>query len=131
MVLFDSSITPPKSIWKLAALFNLQETVENILAQDPHLWDQTRDELLHATSSFGDVGMVQKLLEKGVDVNVPGSRYGNALHAASWHGQEAVARLLIDQGANVNAQGGEYGNALQAASLGERGCCPIAHRARC
>ncbi|KAJ7249835.1 ankyrin repeat-containing domain protein [Mycena rebaudengoi] len=100
----------------LAAVFNLQETVENILTQDPHLWDERKGELLYVSSSFSHIDMVELLLEKGVDVNVAGWTYGNALQAASYQGKEAVVRLLIEKGADVNAQGGEYGNALQAAS---------------
>ncbi|KAJ7249822.1 ankyrin repeat domain-containing protein [Mycena rebaudengoi] len=100
----------------LAAVFNLQETFENILTQDPHLWDEKKGELLYVSSSFSHMEMVELLLEKGVDVNVSGWKYGNALQAASYHGQEAVVRLLIEKGADVSAQGGQYGNALQAAS---------------
>ncbi|KAJ7249840.1 ankyrin repeat-containing domain protein [Mycena rebaudengoi] len=100
----------------LAAVFNLQETFENILAQDPHLWDEKKGELLYVSSSFSHVEMVELLLKKGVDVNAQGGEYGNALQAASYNGQEAIVQLLIEKGADVNAQGGDYGNALQAAS---------------
>ncbi|KAJ7273817.1 ankyrin repeat-containing domain protein [Mycena rebaudengoi] len=99
-----------------AALFNLQETVQNILALDPDLWDQKKDELLLVSSSFGYVGMVELLLKKGVDVNVLDGKYGNILNAASYHGKEEIVQLLIERGANVNAQVGEYGNALQTAA---------------
>ncbi|KAJ7210932.1 ankyrin repeat-containing domain protein [Mycena rebaudengoi] len=100
----------------LAAVFNLKETFENILTQDPHLWDEKKVELLYVSSSFSHVEMVELLLEKGVDVNVTGWRYVNALHAATNHGQEAVVQLLIEKGADVNALGGQYKNVLQMAS---------------
>ncbi|KAJ7210937.1 ankyrin repeat domain-containing protein [Mycena rebaudengoi] len=100
----------------LAAVFNLQGTLENILTQDPHLWDEKKGELLYVSSSFSHVKMVELLLKKSVDVNVAGWIYGNSLQAASYHRQEAVVQLLIEEGADVNAQGGKYGNALQAAS---------------
>ena len=60
--------------------------------------------------------VVHHLLEKGVDVNAQGGRYGNGLQAASYEGHGAIVRLLLEKGADVNAQGGQYGNALQAAS---------------
>ncbi|KAJ7210947.1 ankyrin repeat domain-containing protein [Mycena rebaudengoi] len=100
----------------LAVAFNLQGTFENILAQDPHLWDEKKGELLDVSSSFSHVEMVELLLEKGADVNAQGGEYGNALQAASYWGHEAIVQLLIEKGADVNAEGGEYGNALQEAS---------------
>ncbi|KAJ7247021.1 ankyrin repeat domain-containing protein [Mycena rebaudengoi] len=103
----------------LAVVFNLQGTFENILAQDLHLWDEKKGELLYVSSSFSPVEMVELLLEKGVDMNVAGWKYGNALQTASCHGRDAVVRLLLEKGADVNAQGGIYGNALQAASTAQ------------
>jgi hypothetical protein len=74
----------------LAAVFDLQETFETILAQDPHLCDEKKGKLLYVSCAFSHMEMVELLLEKGVDVNVPGWTYGTALQAASSHGQEAV-----------------------------------------
>jgi ankyrin repeat protein len=56
------------------------------------------------------------LLEKGINVNAQGGRYGNALQAASAIGDVEMVKLLLEQGAEVNVQGGYYGNALQAAA---------------
>jgi ankyrin repeat protein len=71
---------------------------------------------LQAASYNGHDQAVQRLLEKGADVNAQGGRYGNALQAASAEGHDQTVRQLLEKGADVNAQGGRYGNALQAAS---------------
>ncbi|KAJ7889168.1 hypothetical protein B0H14DRAFT_2562009 [Mycena olivaceomarginata] len=114
-----------------AALFNLQETVQILIAQDPHLLDEKKGELLIVSSSFSSVGMVELLLkkgsmlpwnnevvklliEKGANLNAQGGRFGNVLQVASITGNKEMVQLLIEKGANVNAQGGEYGNVLQA-----------------
>ncbi|KAI9779285.1 MAG: hypothetical protein M1816_003625 [Peltula sp. TS41687] len=72
---------------------------------------------LYYVSYVGLAGIAKMILEKNVNVNAQGGRYGNALQAASYRGDEAIVRLLVEKGADVNAQGGEYGNALQAASF--------------
>ncbi|KAI4760339.1 hypothetical protein E4T52_04091 [Aureobasidium sp. EXF-3400] len=60
--------------------------------------------------------MVEKLLQKGADVNMQGGYHANALQAASAEGRDKVVQMLLEHDANVNAQGGHYGNALQAAA---------------
>jgi ankyrin repeat protein len=67
-------------------------------------------------SSQGLLHAVQKLLDKGADVNAQGGYYGNALQAAAYEGYREIVTLLIDKGADVNAQDRDYGNALQAAA---------------
>ncbi|KAF8233575.1 ankyrin, partial [Tricholoma matsutake] len=71
---------------------------------------------LYYASLLGLLYQVQRLIEKGADVNAQGGRYGNALHAATWNGNQEIVKLLIKKEANVNVQGGKYGNALQTAS---------------
>jgi ankyrin repeat protein len=77
-----------------------------------------RSSPLYYASFLGLSCQVQRLIEKGADVNAQGgfSGYGNALQAASCNGHQEIVKLLIEKGADVNAQGGEYGNALHAAS---------------
>ncbi|KAH0545136.1 hypothetical protein FGG08_000748 [Glutinoglossum americanum] len=72
---------------------------------------------LYTASYSGDEIRVQRLLERGADVNTQGGHFGNALQAASHSGHKAVVQQLLEKGANVNAQGGYFGNALQAASV--------------
>jgi ankyrin repeat protein len=70
---------------------------------------------LYFASFLGLLQPVQKLIQKGADVNAQGGEYGNALQAASYQGHQEIVKLLIDKGADVNAQGGLHHNALQAA----------------
>ncbi|KAF2706267.1 HET-domain-containing protein, partial [Pleomassaria siparia CBS 279.74] len=71
---------------------------------------------LYYASLIGIEKAVERLLDRGADVNAQGGRYNNALQAASSEGHERqVVKLLLNTGADVNAQDGSYGNALQAA----------------
>ncbi|EXL68463.1 hypothetical protein FOPG_15472 [Fusarium oxysporum f. sp. conglutinans race 2 54008] len=67
---------------------------------------------LQATSSRGNLEIVQLLLDEGADFNAQGGEYGNPLQAASYEGDLEVIQLLLDNGADVNAQ------TLQVASRG-------------
>ncbi len=67
---------------------------------------------LYYAACIGVSEVVEKILQKSVDVNAHG-RYGNALHAASVHGHEKVVGMLLIAGAKVN------GDALEAASSHE------------
>lgn len=50
---------------------------------------------LHAASALGHKGVVQMLLDKGVNVNLQGGRNRTALHLAAEKRPEAVLRLLL------------------------------------
>jgi ankyrin repeat protein len=63
------------------------------------------------TANRGNLRTVNRLIDKGVDVNVSGRygfflypRHSTALMRASIHGHTEVVQLLIDTGANVNAR---------------------------
>ena len=72
---------------------------------------------LYYASLAGFQCTVNILLQKGMDVNARGGRYGNALQAATAKSHQKVVQLLLRKGADANAQGGKYGNTLQAASI--------------
>ena len=95
-------------------------TIWGRLFNPDHPWDDRPGSYtacpLYSASLKGLDVTVQKLLDRGADVNAQGGDYGNALQAASYGGHEKMAQLLLDRGADVNAQGGHFGNALQAAS---------------
>ncbi|KAI9868362.1 MAG: hypothetical protein M1813_005805 [Trichoglossum hirsutum] len=72
---------------------------------------------LYYASLLGLNQVVQRLLERGVDVNAQGGRLFSVLQAASYYGHVQVVQQLLERGAKINAQGGYIGNALQAAPL--------------
>ncbi|KAE8551634.1 hypothetical protein EYB25_005524 [Talaromyces marneffei] len=104
-----------------ASAFNGHDVVISKLSTDGksviNERDSTGANALQWASLRGHFKSVQRLLEKGAEVNAQGGRYGNALQAASFEGHIEIVQILLERGAEVNAQGGEYGNALQAASL--------------
>ncbi|KAJ9661139.1 hypothetical protein H2198_002083 [Neophaeococcomyces mojaviensis] len=71
--------------------------------------------ILYTATEQNLMSLVQCLIERQVNVNTRGERYGNALQAACFAGNEKMARLLVKSGADVNAVGGEHGHALSAA----------------
>jgi hypothetical protein len=80
---------------------------------------------------MGHGQIIQRLLEKGADVNAQaqglrsrrfrstdnaqGGKYGTALQAASASGHDRIVQRLLEEGADVNAQGGLHDTALRAA----------------
>ncbi|KAH7117475.1 hypothetical protein EDB81DRAFT_767262 [Dactylonectria macrodidyma] len=93
---------------------------DTTLAALPPIGDRCyADSLRQKPESFGsNENTVQMLLEKGVDVNAKGGRYGSAVQAASSGGYDEIVQLLLEKGADVNTEDGFYGSALQAASSG-------------
>ena len=72
---------------------------------------------LYYASQAGLFEQVKMLIERRMDVNVPGGEYGNPLQVASHLGYKDVVQVLLDNGADVNIRGGRWINALQAASF--------------
>jgi ankyrin repeat protein len=73
---------------------------------------------LQAAAARGHDQIVQRLLEKGADVNAPaGDDYGTALQAAAARGHDQIVQRLLEKGADVNAPARRaYGTALQMAA---------------
>ncbi|KAI1210758.1 uncharacterized protein F4807DRAFT_451294 [Annulohypoxylon truncatum] len=79
--------------------------VQIINADNPFSWDfyPRHATSLYYASTFGLTGIVQKLIELNIDLNLPGSRYGGtALHGAVYRLHTPVVKLLLEAGADVN-----------------------------
>ena len=74
---------------------------------------------LHSAAYYGDLEMVQVLLEYGVDVNAQSSDGQTPLHFASWgyHDDPGVVRLLIERGADPNTRDEDGSTPLHRALL--------------
>ncbi|KAJ5415092.1 hypothetical protein N7465_003787 [Penicillium sp. CMV-2018d] len=73
---------------------------------------------LYYASLLGLQRTAEILLDKGVNINVPGGLHGNALQCASAGGYKEIVQLLLAKGVDINVPGGLHGNALQCASAG-------------
>ena len=114
-VLRDTFIDPLKYFSKQgdwgAEVFDL--LVDRVADQD----DKRLKDALYTAARDGKIGLIQLLLDAGVDVNAHDSgKYDNALQAAARCDNIKVVKLLLDKGADINALGGHYGHALQAAA---------------
>ena len=57
---------------------------------------------LHSASLFGDLEMIQILLEYGADINAQNDVGGTPLDWVTWSGLPEVARVLLEQSADPN-----------------------------
>lgn len=80
--------------------------------------DYSRAGALYCACKLGNLGLVQKLVEDGVDVNVDDERCGPSLAVAAYQGHTDVVKFLIDSGASLTNCNGKYGGPAQAAVLG-------------
>lgn len=87
---------------------NEEEVVDHV--------DKSETNALQWARVRGHLKIVQRLLEKGANVNAQGGEYGNALYAAVKGGHLDIVHQLLKKGADPNTQGGYYGNALQSAA---------------
>lgn len=72
---------------------------------------------LYAVSTFGDVELLELLLQNGADPNARGGYYSSALIVASVHGFATAALVLLKHGADPNSRCDKYDNGpLYAAS---------------
>nr|AFK44284.1 unknown [Lotus japonicus] len=59
--------------------------------------------LLHLACETGDIGMLELLLQYGVNVNATDSRGQTPLHRCILKGKSILARLLLSRGADPRA----------------------------
>ncbi|KAK3933812.1 hypothetical protein QBC46DRAFT_326021 [Diplogelasinospora grovesii] len=75
---------------------------------------------LVAAAYWGETEIVEFLVEKGADVNMPlqSGDYGSTLAVAAAGGETEIVEFLVEKGADVNMplQSGDYGSALAAAA---------------
>ena len=65
-----------------------------------------RDTDLHKAAYKGDTGIVEGLLDDGVDVNIRGAANRTPLHRAVGEGHEDIVQLLMERGANIEIRDG-------------------------
>ena len=58
---------------------------------------------IHNAAEAGNLQEVQRLIDKGVDVNSKNKKEETPLHYAAFNGYLEITRLLIENGADVNA----------------------------
>lgn len=80
--------------------------------------DYSRAGALYCACEIGNLGLVQKLVQDGVDVNVDDECFGPSLAVAAYQGHIDVVKFLIDSGASLKNCNGTYGGPAQAAILG-------------
>lgn len=71
--------------------------------------DDRLEDLFNAICITGDLALVKKLIDSGVDVNLKNVVENTPLHWCAYTNREEIARLLIAKGANINTQDA-YGN---------------------
>ena len=66
--------------------------------------DDEESNSLHSALVNGGLDVVQKLLDRGSDVNEQNERLKTPLDVASKHGELEIAKTLIKYGADVNSR---------------------------
>src|SRR4051812_2693640 len=67
-------------------------------------------DLLHAAVRSGKIDEAQKLLDRGVPVNIFDAVGSTPLHDAAWSGDAQMVHFLLVHGANVNIRHSEAGS---------------------
>lgn len=75
----------------------------------------------HVAAEFNLIDWVMTLINRGLDINVIGSRYKTLLQTAAVKGHETLVSQLLSSGASVQIYGqGRFGNALSAAAFSNK-----------
>lgn len=109
------------TIWAAARAGDLDAIelhLKNGVAADAIDPDRGGTPMMWAVSA-GRAEAVQRLIDRGADVNVVGGDGGTALHGAAFLGHEATVELLIRNGANLNVVNKDGSTPLDTALLDE------------
>ncbi|KAF7977627.1 hypothetical protein HWV62_3028 [Athelia sp. TMB] len=94
-------------------------------ADAPADGSDAHDTPLYEACAEGNVEGARLLLDKGVDIDVDGGKYGTALQVASAGGHLEVVKLLLDRKADANVRG-ERGTASALYEASEAGHLEVA-----
>ena len=100
-------------------------SVQQVEVEDEELEGVMREDVLFEAIKQNDVRRVQKLLNKGCDIDYQGEREQTFLMAAITSGNTEIAKVLLKKHPNVNLQDRYGNNALIMASF--RGYTDIVH----
>jgi hypothetical protein len=91
---------PPHPIFATCS-WGFTETLHLLLETNP--LDYTRrnqkgETPLYVACHYGNLRIVQRLIDEGADVNAQGGSYGNALQVASAYGRDQIVKRLLARG---------------------------------
>lgn len=73
---------------------------------------------LHEAAVRGDISIMKLLLDRGADINAPGSTYGTPLKGAIQSRDAAVVQFMLDRGADINGCGSTRSHPVDQAIFG-------------
>lgn len=74
------------------------------------LLQQAGPNILFTAAKDGNVDLVQKILDIGIDVNISNEHTKSPLHIAASKGQTEVVKLLIEKGASIDKTESKFGS---------------------
>ncbi len=101
---------------------NNRSMVNDMLKQAPQLLNEQELKagatlLHHAARPVAKVEILEDLLVRGANPNIPNKKMQTPLHSAAWHNDEAKVSLLLANTANPNAQNDEGNTPLHDAAF--------------
>lgn len=86
-----------------------QQPLQRRISSPPVLHPATKVPTLDAedlfkAATYGNVGLITRLLQQGINVNVANSERETALHMAAANGRYPAVIYLLNHGANINAR---------------------------